>query len=209
MDANNFEAIIFDFGGVLLDLDIEKTYEELSRLVGFDPIDTDILVSKLYESFEEVETGQIAGETFIWRIQNLTDKNIDPVKILHAWNAMLLGWNKSKLDFLERIGKKYPVYLLSNTNELHIDWVMKDLDKNHQITDFDTRFFKKTYYSHKIGFRKPDEEAFNYVLIDAKLDPSKTLFVDDNYTNILGASKLGFQVIHHPTNDSLEYLFDY
>jgi putative hydrolase of the HAD superfamily len=209
MEPKNFEAIIFDFGGVLIDLDIEKTYEELSRLVGFDPFDTEVLVNKLYESFEEFEVGSISSETFIWRIQNLTDKNIDPIKILQGWNAMLLGWNPAKLDFLRRIKEKYPIYLLSNTNEIHLNWVYKNLEEQHGIKDFDTRFFIKTYYSHKIGYRKPDEAAFLYVINDAGLDPSKTLFVDDNFTNILGGSQAGLQVIHHPINDSLEYLFDY
>jgi putative hydrolase of the HAD superfamily len=203
---NNFEAIVFDFGGVLIDLDIEKSYEELSILVDLNPLETDMLVGKMYESFEELEVGKISGETFIWRIQNLTNKNIDPIKVINAWNAMLLGWNPSKLEFLYKIKEKYPIYLLSNTNELHLQWVRKDLKENHQIEDFDTRFFKKAYYSHLIALRKPDIEAYNFVIEDAGLNPATTLFIDDNYNNILGAHEAGFQVLHHITNDSLDFL---
>jgi FMN phosphatase YigB (HAD superfamily) len=206
MTDKNFEAIIFDFGGVLLDLNIEKSYEELSLLVDINPLETDILVSKMYDSFEALETGSISGETFIWRIQNLTNKQVDPVKVIHAWNAMLLGWNPAKLDFLYKIKEKYPIYLLSNTNEIHMQWVHKDLKENHRIDDFNTTFFKKAYYSHLIKLRKPDVEAYKFVLKDAGLDPSKTLFIDDNYNNILGAHEAGLKVHHHVTNESLDFL---
>jgi putative hydrolase of the HAD superfamily len=202
----DFDTIVFDFGGVLIDLDIEKSYEELALLVDINPLETEILVAKMYESFEAFETGKISSETFIWRIQNLTNKEVDPVKIIHAWNAMLLGWNPSKLVFLNKIKKKYPIYLLSNTNEIHLKWVMNDLKTNHGIEDFENQFFIKAYYSHLIQLRKPDIAAYDYVIKDTGLNPTRTLFIDDNYNNILGAYDAGFQVLHHITNDSLDFL---
>ena len=97
MTEKKFDAIIFDFGGVLLDLNIEKSYEALSLLVDINPLETDILVSKMYDSFEALETGSISGETFIWRIQNLTNKEVDPVKVIQAWkDGILLNLNFCK-----------------------------------------------------------------------------------------------------------------
>jgi putative hydrolase of the HAD superfamily len=202
----DFDAIVFDFGGVLIDLDIEKSYEELALLVDINPLETEILVAKMYDSFEEFETGKISSETFIWRIQNLTNKEVDPIKVIHAWNAMLLGWNPAKLAFLNKIKNKYPIYLLSNTNEIHLKWVMNDLKVNHGIEDFDNQFFIKAYYSHLIELRKPDIAAYDYIIKDTGLNPTRTLFIDDNYNNILGAYDAGFQVLHHITNDSLDFL---
>lgn len=206
MTYKDYDAIVFDFGGVLIDLDIEKSYDALGLLVGSDPMEIEAIAAQIVAWSDELETGAIRGETFLWRIQNLTQNELNPIDIRDAWNAMLLGWQQSKLDFLASISAKLPTYLLSNTNEIHLDWVRRDLIKNHNITDFDGLYFKKTYYSHQIGHRKPDEGVYEFVIKDSGLDPAKTLFVDDNYTNVLAAAKAGFQVMHHPSNDSLDFL---
>ena len=87
-----------------------------------------------------------------------------------------------------------------------MQWVHKDLKENHGIDDFDSAFFVKAYYSHLIKLRKPNVEAYKYVINDAGLDPSRTLFIDDNYNNILGAHEAGLLVHHHITNESLDFL---
>ncbi|MBK9734295.1 MAG: hypothetical protein IPO92_04720 [Saprospiraceae bacterium] len=153
----NIKNIVFDFGGVLLDIDYQRTYESLSTLldISFDPNDLPNEVNKVLLEFE---TGQINAETFVWNLQRLAIQNIPQgVDVVNAWNAMLIGWNPNKFEFLRNLKKKYKVYLLSNTNELHLTWVYNDLKNKHKITDFDTRFFNKTYYSHKLGMKKPEK----------------------------------------------------
>lgn len=195
--------IVFDFGGVLLDLDYQRTYDALSRLlnVSFEP---DLLPDDVKKVLIDYETGHLQTESFIWNIQqwNKSNKTPQPVEIISAWNAMLIGWNPDKFAFLMALKEKYSLYLLSNTNELHLNWVYNDLRDYHNIIDFDHRFFTKTYYSHQIGMRKPNKDIFNFVIQDKKLNPSEILFIDDIEANVEGGKSAGWQTYHHdPTED--------
>lgn len=204
-----FKNILFDFGGVLLDLDINKSFIELSILLDLDPNELQNLINDMMPFMLKYEKGEIGSETFIWNVQKLTHKEVNIKALIEAWNAMLLGWNPTKLDFLSKISKVYPCYLLSNTNELHMEWVMKDLKSNHGIIDFNQKFFVKTYYSFIIGMRKPDLEIYDFVARNAGILPEETLFLDDNLQNVEAAASVGFQVIHHECNASLDFLLPY
>ena len=197
--------IVFDFGGVLLDLDVNRSFTALKEVMGFegDPHDIYTVNREIFDTFE---TGHTIVESFLWKLQNKS-RRVPPVeKLIPAWNAMLLGWNPAKLQLLAELKPRYRTFLLSNTNELHIEWVRRDLKNKHHITDFDTRFFEKTYYSHLLGKRKPDADIFEYVIADANIDPVETLFIDDNAHNIEAAAGLGFQTRLHETNASLDFL---
>ncbi len=200
------QNIVFDFGGVLLDLDYTKTYEALSSLLGLEFLPT--YTPETSNFLHEYEIGKINTETFIWNLQRLAKKDV-PIgqDVIKAWNAMLLGWQPPKFDFLLSLRKKYRTYLLSNTNELHLTWVLNDLKKHHNIVDFDKTYFDKTYYSHLIGMRKPDSEIFEYVTQDAGLDPEETLFIDDLEVNTLAAMDSGWKVYQHDPKDDLIKVF--
>lgn len=204
-DKSTVKNIVFDFGGVLLDLDVNRTYDALKQVMGFEG-DAHQIYHNHQEIFDAFEMGHTIVENFLWKLQNKS-KRVPPVdKLIAAWNAMLLGWNPTKLQLLEELKPRYRTFLLSNTNEIHLEWVRRDLKNNHQITDFDTRFFEKTYYSHHMGKRKPNADIFEYVIADAKLNPAETLFIDDNAHNIETADKLGFQTKLHETNANLDFL---
>ncbi len=189
--------IIFDFGGVLIDLDFKKTYEALEKILAVNASDIYPQNQKLFDDYEK---GKVITENFLWNLQNLTKKVPESHILVKAWNAMILGWNPEKLKFLQEIGKNYDVYLLSNTNELHIDYVRKDLKYNHGIDDFENTFFKKAYYSHIVGMRKPEKEIYEFVLNDSCLNPAETLFIDDNIDNVNAARNVGIISHHHETN---------
>ena len=139
--------IIFDFGGVLLNLDPELTFSELSEVTGIKMTGTDI-PAHIFKVMLGYEKGEINSETFLWHLQKESTKlTPQPDKLIKAWNAMLLGWNSERFQFLTNLRRDYKVFLLSNTNELHLEWVLRDLKKNHKIIDFDTQFFDKTFYS--------------------------------------------------------------
>ncbi len=195
--------IVFDFGGVLLDIDFTLTYEAMSLILGkeFYP---KMMTESMKTHLLDFEKGLTTKETFIWNIQryaaNETPHGYDVIK---AWNKMLLGWQPAKFQFLLNLRQNYKVFLLSNTNELHIEWVMKDLKKNHSIVEFDNVYFDKIYYSHLLNMRKPDKDIFEYVLNDAQIIASETLFVDDLMVNIEAAKDLNYQVYHHNPHDDL------
>ncbi len=203
---SHIENIIFDFGGVLLELYSDKTYRALSDLLQID-FSFDNLPAEVVLFLYKFEKGEMRFETFLWNLQRLSaHKTPQPRPIIDAWNAMLGGWQPSKLELLKTLKPHFNLYLLSNTNETHLDWVYKDLRVNHNINNFESRFFTKAYYSHLIGMRKPDIEIYNFVINDSGVDPTKTLFIDDNLDNIKIARKAGLNVIHHKCNDSLDFL---
>ena len=199
----SIKNIVFDLGGVLLDIDYHRTYEAMSQLLGikFTP---DILPSNVIKILNEFETGKTSTETFLWNLQRLAKNEVPHGRnIIEAWNSMLIGWDPEKFEILLKLRERYRVYLLSNTNILRLEWLYTDLANQHKITDFDSRFFEKTFYSHLIGLRKPKKEVYDYVSKEAELVAAETIFIDDLPTNIIGAKSVGWNVYHHDPSDNL------
>ena len=111
-----------------------------------------------------------------------------------AWNAMLVGFPEEHIKLLKVLSKRYDLYMLSNTSPLHVEvFERMYLDVAGEPL---SRVFKKLYYSHEIGWNKPDPEAWEVVIRDAAIKPEETLFLDDTIHNIKAAQELGFQAIH-------------
>ena len=136
---------------VLLNLDYSKTFDELSAVMGLE-MTTENIPSQLLKVMLAYEKGEINTETYLWHLQKESKKiTPQPNSLIKAWNAMLLGWNPDRFEFLIELRKHYRVFLLSNTNDLHLKWVRNDLEKNHNIIDFDTVYFEQTFYSHEMN----------------------------------------------------------
>ena len=184
------KAIIFDFGGVLLDLDISKTERAMSDL-----LETEI-ISPYPKAYKELtlalETGKILPEYFIWSIQNMCKVVPPPQKVIAAWNAMLCGWQLDRFKLLDELNQNYDVYLLSNTNQIHLDYVMRELKSVYNIHDFEDRFFTKCFYSHKLGSWKPQEDIYRQVENDIKHSTDDFVFIDDNHLNVEAAISFGW-----------------
>jgi len=201
----SIKNLIFDLGGVILDLSVDTTLSSFATLSGIEKS----TVRKLFISspeFEFYEKGGISDEDFrefvrtVYRI-NAPDESLDA-----CWNAMLLGFPGRKLELLETLKRKYNVYLLSNTNNIHLQYINNILlprVNHHSSLDY---FFHRTYYSHRMKKRKPDAEIFEQVLYEGKFRPSETLFLDDNQSNVEGAGKLGIKTVHVVNADMV---FDY
>lgn len=201
--------IIFDLGNVLIDIDFPRSEQELIQILGKDALQN---LEKIGQKnlFLDFETGKINENTFVEVLKKTTSNEVKTEQIIDAWNAMLIGFKPERFEMLERLASKYRLYVLSNTNATHIDWVRKDLGKNHGIENYETRFFTKVYYSHEVFLRKPNVEIYEFVLRDAQLDASETLFIDDNFENIEGAKKANLQTIHHLLgNEIVDVLKDY
>jgi len=189
--------IVFDFGNVLIDLDMlatEKAFVQLFSKKG-------ALMVKGSGILEEFEIGAITEATFLEGLSHyLISDTSTKVDIKKAWNAMLLTIPTDRLELLLDLKSKYRIFLLSNTNETHLSYIYDYLDKDLDITDWDTKYFDKTYYSHKMGLRKPHSEIFRQVLDEQKLKAEETLFVDDNRENIATARRIGLKTILHNHN---------
>ncbi|MCB0707210.1 MAG: HAD family phosphatase [Saprospiraceae bacterium] len=197
--------ILFDLGNVIIDLDIPATENALKQLLGPD-FKSSFTKNEQHGLFQDYELGLIPESEFIFGFQTLVGEAIDPAEIKRIWNALLVGIPRKRLDMLEQLRKDYGVFLLSNTNHTHLVWVYNYLEKTYGITDFDTRFFDKPYYSHLINLRKPNRDVYEFVLADSQLQASQTLFIDDNLANVEGARSCGMQAYHHTMGDIVDLM---
>jgi putative hydrolase of the HAD superfamily len=191
--TQKIKNIIFDLGGVLLNLDSNKTIEAFARL-GWKEADWKALSQGGYMLFKSLETGLDEPDQFREKIREMLPGYPSDLEIDAAWNAMLIDFSPEVIDYLEKLKEEYSIYLLSNTNAIHLTR-FREIFCNAFGYELDS-LFVKTYYSHEIGFRKPVPEAFHTVLQDASLDPGKTLFVDDMKINTEAASLLGMNILH-------------
>lgn len=190
MSDNSIRNIIFDLGNVLLDIDYSLTAQKLSAITGLD-INRDLMEHG--GVFNKFETGKIPYIVFFNYLTRISRKKAVINDMLPAWNAMLLDIRPEIRALLERLSDKYRLYLLSNTNEVHLQWLDRYLAENWSKEAWYRKIFTKTYYSHLIGYRKPDAACFEFVLNDAGLLPGETLFIDDVAENIAGARSAGIQ----------------
>jgi putative hydrolase of the HAD superfamily len=178
----NIEAIIFDLGGVLINLDYNKTVIEMKKL----GIDLDFSKANQNELFDLLEEGKIEPEKFLEELQSSTKNEVSYDQITIAWNSILLDFPTNRLKLLKELRKEFPLYLFSNTNAIHIAEVNSILSKEHGIPNL-SGFFDHVYLSHELGLRKPKVEAFQAIIDEQKLNPKRTLFIDDSIQHIEGA----------------------
>ena len=183
--------IIFDMGGVLYNIDYNLTADAFKEL-GFTNFEAMYSQFTADEVFEKLETGQISPNEFYAIIQQKSDVEISAAQIKNAWNAMLLGFRATAINHLIEIKDSYRIFLLSNTNAIHLEKVYEDYDTLGQAIEYDD-LFEKAWYSHKIGFRKPNEDIYEFILKEAGLNAEETLFIDDSFNNIETAKALGIQ----------------
>lgn len=210
MKKISIKHIIFDLGDVLLDLDFDRVNRAFQDLLGSD-FDRLSQAEETKAIFLKLETGYFSEESFINALQRQAAKVPDGRAMINAWNSLLVAIPPQRLEMLTKLKEKgFDLYLLSNTNSIHIHWLRKYLKNTYQIEDFDERFFKKSYYSHLLKMRKPDAEIFRFVLNDAFIKAEETLFIDDSEANVLAAQELGINVIHHNSGkDITEVMADY
>lgn len=200
--------IIFDLGNVLLDLDWERT-ERAFRDMLQEEYDAALLRYESERLFELLEVGRITPEEFVRKMQQATRRPIDEKRIIDSWNTILAGLPPARLNWLRELGQKHPLYLLSNTNAIHIQWLHAHLQEQAGMTIHDfNALFVKSYYSFKINLRKPNREIYEYVLADAGLRAEETLFIDDMEENILSARTVGLRTIHHQAGTEIMEVFE-
>ena len=197
MKKAGIRHIIFDLGGVIVDLDTSLTVQQLAQMMG-SPYEKALDLFHHDDRFKQHEKGELSDDGFREFIRGQAADEVSDEMIDQMWNAMILDLPGERIQLLKGLGKQYPLYLLSNTNDIHLDYVMPKLAANG-IGSFG-ELFDTEYYSHRVGMRKPDPEIYEYVLKDRNIEASETLFFDDNPDNIRSAQSLGIQTFHvnHP-----------
>lgn len=194
MNLDGISTIIFDLGGVIIDIDYNLTKEAFEN-IGIEDFNQYYSQAAQSGVFDDYEVGKISSAIFINTLLDLLPKGTTANQIVHAWNAMIKEIPADNIELIQSLkAKGYQVGILSNTNEIHIDYFERKLQKlgvQHleEITDF-------AHYSSVLGKRKPDVDTFQTVCELHKLTPSKTLFIDDSIQHIEGAKKAGLNAFH-------------
>ena len=194
--------LLFDLGGVLLNIDYNKTAVAFKKL-GVHQFDELYSQSGANDLFQALETGEISEDDFYAAIQQYCDPSTTTQQIEMAWNAILLDFRIESLNHLNILKEKYSIYLLSNTNSIHLkafDKIFREETGKSGLDDI----FIKAYYSHKIKRRKPYQSTYQYVLDDAGIKAEETLFIDDSIVNIDGAKEVGLHVYHLLSGTTIE-----
>jgi glucose-1-phosphatase len=196
----SIKNLIFDLGGVILDLSVDKTLQAFSATSGLDKnlVKDRFLASSGFEAYEKGELSDAEFRDFVREVYavKVSDQVID-----QCWNAMLLGIPAVKLELLNQLMNSHRVYLLSNTNNIHLSYIQKTIMPTFGDNKVLDDYFHRAYYSHLMKKRKPDAEIFEQVLEENGLHANESLFLDDNEANIAGAKALGIKTLHVPHPD--------
>lgn len=190
----NIDNIIFDLGGVILTLDMPRAEKSFTDL-GVKDYNTLFRNGNVSSFFKDYEIGKINDAEFLAAMKNLAGVPLNDADLLASWNAMLGVFPPERVDLLHSLKNKYRLFLFSNTNALHLETFRKMYADTFNQQVFDDHF-EKAYYSHTLGMRKPDAESFQYIIDENKLDPSRTVFIDDSLPNVEGAMAVGLKGIH-------------
>ena len=197
--------IIFDLGGVVLDIDETIVYKELEKM----GISTSELAhsKEFIDIMSKFDTGIYTAPTFRKKTkallgqEKMTDQRFDAI-----WNAMLLDIPRERIEAIEKVKKHYKIFLMSNSNVIHYDLYVRDLQLRFGYHEFD-ELFNKSYFSFAEHLEKPDPRFFELILDHEGLLPEETLFIDDTAANIEVAKSLGIKTYHIRRDELVRNLF--
>ena len=201
----NIQTLIFDFGGVLIDLDLDQCIQNFKKL-GIDRVEQ--YLSNFGQSglFMQLEKGEITADAFRLEVKKMTAIPISDAEIDQAWNSFLIGIPVEKLDLLMELRKKFRVILLSNTNAIHFPHSVDSyfLHNGRSIKNY----FDKCYLSYEMKMVKPNADIFEQLLSEEQIAPEHCLFLDDGAKNIEQAQKLGIQTYLVESRENLGFLLN-
>lgn len=241
-NLNGIKNIIFDLGGVLLNIDFKKTFDAFAAL-GIENAHAINDRPEVWQLFLDLECGKVEKEEFLRRFRGLLSVPPPPPpaskgggespslpkeglgwisrdgepkedlgwisrdgepkeglgwisddQIISAFNALLLDFPPERIRLVQELSKKYRVFLLSNTNALHVEYYNEMLSREFGIENLD-QLMEKAFYSNELGCRKPDKEIYQKVLRLADIRAEETLFIDDNEENVRAAEELGIRSV--------------
>lgn len=207
VEPEQIDAIIFDFGGVLYNIDYNlpvRAFRDLG-LKDFDKIFSQSQQNKL---LDDLEIGIINESDFLKGLREYFDTKVNDEALLKAWDSILIDIPKRRIDAIHRLRKRYRTFLLSNTNELHVRSFEKEIEKCMGKEYFKSAF-ESIYYSNELHMRKPDAGIFNELMTRHQLNPARTLFIDDTERHVNGAKAAGINgYLFQVGRDEVEVLFE-
>ena len=201
----NIKNIVFDLGGVLIDLDFKSAINGLQK-AGFANVKEQLQAFDREGIFQKFEVGEISADEFRAAIRENAIVTLTDTEINNLWNLMLLEIPREKLELILDLRSKYMVYLLSNTNSIHWDYVCKNAFnyRGFRVNDY----FEETFLSFEMHLAKPDKAIYKKMLNDANLLPEETLFIDDSEANCKAAAEVGIHAHHYHIGDDLSKIFE-
>ena len=204
---SEIKNIIFDYGNVIFRIDFRRAQQSFVDL-GIKNVEEFFSHSGHHPIFNEFEKGLISPAEFRDGIRKLANHpSLSDVEIDSAWNSLLIGVPAGNHEVLLAAKSKYRTFLLSNNNQIHYEWIMDYLNREHGLASNEV-FFEKDYYSHLMGMRKPDANIFEYVIEKHDLNVSETLFIDDSPQHLRTGASLGLNTHLLTAEQSLpEFLY--
>lgn len=187
-------TIILDLGVVIIDVDYQRTATAFKNLgiTGFDELYSKKKQERFFDGFEK---GDLSVKDFRSEVRKHLAKNVSDQQIDDAWNAMIGHVPQQRFNFLQKLSASYRLFLLSNTNEIHIKKFSAVIEKDYGLKHFYS-LFENVYLSSELGMRKPDREIFDLLIQENKLDKSHCLFVDDTLHHVEGARNARIMSLH-------------
>jgi glucose-1-phosphatase len=194
VDLSGIKNLIFDLGGIIINIDFQLTFEAFAKASGKDIIST---IKKFEDEkiFSRFEKGELTEKELRFFINQQLNTSLSDEALDQAWSALLQDIPAARIEMLKELGRSHRLFLLSNTNSIHIRAVNNILCKTCGIEKLDL-LFEKVYYSYDIKMAKPDVKIYEHVLTQNNLKAAESLFIDDNAENIKGASKAGLKTLH-------------
>ena len=201
---NGIRNIIFDLGGVLLNIDPKKTIDAFGKL-GMEQLVGDKGLSYDHEIFYLMEQGKITSDEFRQGVLELLPTQVSFQEIDDAWTAMLLDFPPIRVKLLKNLRKDFKIYLFSNTNAIHVEKFHSNFRNQHGFEV--STLFDKDFYSNEIGYRKPSSEAYQETIRLSGINPEKSLFIDDSFQNVESAIASGLKGFWLEPGQKVEEIF--
>jgi len=205
MKTENIHNLVFDFGGVIYQIDFNRQKKAFSDIgiQGFEKLYSQANQNSL---FCDLETGKLSEHDFREKLAGLIGKSLSTEKIDELWNSILIDYFHGNVSLLQKLKSRYRLFILSNTNSIHYQFYARQF-MNKYGYDLN-ELFEKSYWSFKIGMRKPNNDIFEKIITENGLTRQNALFIDDTIQNIESAEQCGLTSYHLKKADDLMDLFD-
>ena len=205
INTSTINKIILDFGGVIYNIDHQKQKETFSKF-GLDNFEELYSQARQSPLFSDFECGKISSNAFRSEVNDMLGNRFSESKIDIAWNSILIGFPTENVKLLEQLSKHYTIYLLSNTNAIHYNVYINEFRDKFGY-DFNA-LFEKSFWSFKVGMRKPNHNIYKHVVSECGINDVNTLFIDDTQVNVTTAKEARINSYWLKPGKKLKDLFD-